>query len=408
MPQQGNDAGSLQIRPNLNKAHQSSAYKPPLSLNDLAPKTQKQPALDHPPTPPPEDEEAETMDWSPSQKALPPARTYLQAKPVPEPSPFYGRLPPAPKSQAHKLRNPTIPSSYPVPSEKENFFNRQHEIDEHDEYSEIGTEADALSRRPSVASPAFAPPRFFPQSTETDTGLESIFSRAFNIDERPHEIRSALQQSESTPRSSPRGNPVAIILRLISIFSLSISAAAWSNARKRPNSTVHIQLSSLSAAILIAFLGIMQTIQRTDYPWRWIDIIIYSSEIGFAAMIGSAIQTNTIDYDRLRLSSLILLWVMILQECLVLASKLFNTRQSSQIEQPPPSQGSNPSSQPQQQSPPTTPRTLPPESFSCFASIAPSEDLPHSKRVSRSKARIENRNTPGTNTTSKFGGLSLG
>lgn len=408
--QQGDDAGSLQMRTSLNKSHQSPAHKPPLSLNDLAPRTQGfQQALAHPPTPPPEEDEAEAMDWTPSQRPLPPAKTYLQAKPVPVPSPFYGRLPPAPKSQAHKLRNPTISSSYPVPFERENFFNRQNPIDEQDKYSEIGTEADALSRRPSVASPAFAPPRFFPpQSDEIDTGLESIFSGAFNIDETPHEVRSARQQDESTPKSSLRRNPVSIILRLIFIFSLSISVAAWSNASNSPNSTVRIHLSSLSAAILVAFLGIMLTIQRTDYPWLWIDIIIYSSEIGFAAMIGSAIQTKTIGYDRLRLPGLILLCGMILQEILVVASPLFNARQSSQTGQPPSSEGSNPSSQSQQNPPFTTPRTLPPESFSRFATIVPSEDLPHAKRVTRSKARMENFNTAGSNTASKFGGLSLG
>lgn len=406
------------MRANLNKSHQPSAGQLPLSLNDLAPlapKTQRpQSALGHPPTPPPEEEEAEAMDWTPSQKALPPARTYLQAKPAPVPSPFYGRLPPAPKSQAHKLRNPTISSSYPVPSERENFFSRQTLIDEQDEFSEIGTEADALSRRPSVASPAFAPPRFFPQSTETDTGLESIFSGAFNIDEIPHEVRSARQQNESTPKSPLRRNPVAIILRLILIFSLCISVAAWSTAPNGPNSSVRKHLSSLSAAIIVAFLGIMLTIRRTDYPWVWIDIIIYSSEIGFSAMIGSAIQTKTNGYDRLRLPGLILLCGMILHQCLDVVSQLFNTHhQSSQPEQPqPPSnQGSilSPQSQQQQQSPPTTPRTLPPDSFTRFATIVPSEDLPHSKRVTRSKARIENRtNTARTNTTPRFGGLSLG
>lgn len=406
--QQRDDAGSLQVRTNLNKSHQSSAHKAPLSLNDLAPKTQRsQPALGHPPTPPPEDDGADAMDWTPSQKALPPAKTYLQAKPVPVPSPFYGRLPPAPKSQAHKLRNPTISSSYPVPSERENFFNRRNPIDEQDEYSEIGTEVDSLSRRPSIASPAFAPPRFFPQSNEIDTGLESIFSGAFNIDETPHEVRSARQQNESTPESSVRRNPVPIILRLIFIFSLSLSAAAWSNAPNCPKLTVRMHLSSLSAAILVAFLGIMLTIQRTDDPWLWINIIIYSSEIGIAAMIGSAIQTKTIDYDRLWLPGLILLCGMILQEGFAVASPLFNTR-PSQTGQPPSSQKSNSSSQSQQQSPPTTPRTLPPESFSRFATIVPSEDLPHSKRVTRSKARIENRNTAGINTTPRLGGLSLG
>lgn len=400
------------MRANLSKSHQPSAGQPPLSLNDLAPlapRTQRlQPALGHPPTPPPEDEEAEAMDWTPSQKALPPAKTYLQAKPAPVPSPFYGRLPPAPKSQAHKLRNPTISSSYPVPSERENFFSRKNPIDEQDELSEIGTETDSLSRRPSLASPAFAPPRFFPQSTETDTGLESIFSGAFNIDEVPHEVRSARQQSESTSKPSLRRNPVAIILRLILIFSLSISVAAWSTAPIGPNSSVRNHLSSLSAAIMIAFLGIMLTIQRTDYPWLWIEIIIYSSEIGFSATIGSAIQTKTNGYDRLRLPGLILLCVMILHQCLNVALQLFNTHQSSQTGQRPSVQASILSPQSQQQSPPTTPRTLPPESFARFATIVPSEDLPHSKRVTRSRARIENRTTAGTNTTPNFGGLSLG
>lgn len=432
--QRGNDADSLQIRANLNKFHQPSAGKLPLSLNDLAPlaaKTQRlQPALGHPPTPPPDEEEAEAMDWTPSQKALPPAKTYLQAKPAPIPSPFYGRLPAAPKSQAHKLRNPTISSSYPVPSERENFFSRQTLIDEQDEFSEIGTEADALSRRPSFASTAFAPPRFFPLSTETDTGLESIFSGAFNIEEIPHEVRAARQQNESTPKSPLRRNPVAIIFRLIFIFSLCISVAAWSTAPNGPDSSVRNQLSSLSAAIMIAFLGIMLTIRRRDYPGLWIDITIYSSEICFSTMIGSSIQTNkttTNGYDRLRLPGLILLCGMILHQCLDLVSQLFintHTHQSSsqpeqqQTQPPPTNQGSSvlsPQSQQQQQqkqsSPPTTPKTtLPSDSFARFATIVPSEDLPHSKRVTRSKAaRIENNRTTTarTNTTPRFGGLSL-
>lgn len=427
--QKGDDAASLQMRANLNKSHQPSGGQLPLSLNDLAPLAPKaqrsQPALGHPPTPPPEEEEAEAMDWTPSQKALPPAKTYLQAKPAPVPSPFYGRLPPAPKSQAHKLRNPTISSSYPVPSERENFFSRQTLIDEQDEFSEIGTEADALSRRPSVASPAFAPPRFFPQSTETDTGLESIFSGTFNIDEIPPEVRSARQQNESAPKSPLRRNPVAIVLRLIFIFTLYISVAAWSTALNDPNSSLRNQLSSLSAAIMIAILGIMLTIRRRDYPWLWIEIIIYSSEICFSAMIGSAIQTNKTNngYDRLRLPGLILLCGMILHQCLDLVSQLFiNThhhQSSSQPEQPQaPSKNQGSSilsptqSQQQQQSPPTTPRTLPSsDSFARFATIVPSEDLPHSKRLTRSKAaRIENNRTTTarTNTTPRFGGLSLG
>ncbi len=398
------------MKPNSNKT-QASTYIPPFSVRDLAPTPQRlHPSLMHPPTPPPDDDETEAMDWTPSQKSLPPARSYHQPKPIPAPSPFYGEHFPAPKSQAQKSRYPAL-STYPRASsaQKENLFGRQNTVSGHDEFSELGSEAsDTSSRRPSFASPVFAHPKFFPRSAVTDTGLESLFSQTFSIAEEPREVRIARHQKGSNPQH-PLQNPTTIFVRLLSVLFLSLSVSGWVYAPFSRRLNFDPRLPSLGVPAAVASLGIWQLMWqlmlRPEYYWRWIAILVYISELCTVAFITVAAVTHSADARLLTVKALFTLCVMLLQESLIAVSQIHNASKPA-TDQFSSEDTSLPSSSQYEPHPDTTTRQQQqqPSSFSSALSIG--DDPTNTQRVTRSRSRLldSTRTTP----SSRLGGLSLG
>lgn len=303
---------------------QSSAYQRPFSVNDLAPNRPYQSPY-NPPTPPPEDNEAEAMDWTPSQQSLPPATLYRQLKPTRvEPSPFYGRLPQTPKSQAHKLRNPNQPTFQKASSaQKQNFFKRPHRQSDWDEVSELASDTESVDTRidrSEVGSPQFAPPKFFPGSDFLqDTGLESIFSQTFSIAEEPDNLNIARERRGQFNRS-PHPNPV---VQLACVLFLPISILAWWYAT-RTSLVTFLRFASLGIAVIVAGRGLLRCMQRNEDHWSWIGMLFYTSELCFTTVLGGAVklQYTNADSNGLRLIGLGLLGFMLLQESWIMFSTM--------------------------------------------------------------------------------------
>ena len=171
--------------------------KRPFSINDLAPRVQQQPTPYQPLTPPPDENDDEAMDWTPSQEtSFRPTTIYrsldsaAQQAEQSQESPFHGRLPPNIVSQNHRLRNPPNPPTFRKAStkQKEAFFNIPNKQAGRDEDSDAFSVAESTAA--DLSPMKFSSPTFFPQSDHhAETGLEDILARSFTIAEEPAEIR---------------------------------------------------------------------------------------------------------------------------------------------------------------------------------------------------------------------------
>ena len=167
----------------------------PLSINDFAPREQQPTPSYQPLTPPPDDNDDEAMDWTPSQETnFRPATVYRsldQAVQETQPSPFHGRLPPNIVSQNHRLRNPPNQPTFRKAStkQKQAFFGTPSKQIMRDTDSDVTSIAETIT---SDWSPTkFAAPKFFPESDRhAETGLEDILARSFTIAEEPAEVRA--------------------------------------------------------------------------------------------------------------------------------------------------------------------------------------------------------------------------
>lgn len=400
-------------RPDYYKT-QASAHRQTFSINNLAPSRPYQSPY-NPPTPPPDYDEVEAMDWTPSQQSLPPASLYRLPKPTRvEPSPFYGRLPQTPKSQAHKLRNPSQPTFQKASSaRKQNFFKSPRRQLNQDEVSELGSDTESVStgiNQSEVASPQFAPPKFFPRADFLqDTGLESIFSQTFSIAEEPYESSMARERQEQSNRS-PHPNSM---VKLSCVLFLSLSILAWWYATRIPSLVTLLRFASLGVAAIVAVLGLLQCIERNEDHWSWIGMLFYTSELCFATLLGGAVkmQFTNADSNGLRLVGLGLFGFMVLQESWIIFSMSSAPRRRRSKPSPPPDDSQTPKAKaktpPSKSSAANTRLSRPSTTSSALSTRPPQQNnVPSSisDRVSRSsRSRLANSPSP-----SSFGGLSLG
>lgn len=279
-----------------------------------------------------DEDEDEAMDWTPSQQALPSASTYRQLPSTRiQPSPFYGHLPPAPKSQAHLLRNPSAQPTRKTPSAPvPNPFQRPRKQPDLDELSEIGSdtaETPCTKINRSGVPVQFASPRLLPRpDSQKDTGLESIFSTTFSIAEEPHELRIA-RQEQPAHISIPR----PAYFRFLTVIVSILFTAAWLYAPYIPSWAKSFRLGSLTAAIAVAGRGLLDTISKNEQFWRWSEILVYTSELGFVTLLASAVKYPSIGADagELRAIGFGLLAAMACQECWLLYRELGDERKQN-------------------------------------------------------------------------------
>ncbi|KAI9829068.1 MAG: hypothetical protein M1832_000091 [Thelocarpon impressellum] len=220
-----------------------------------APSPRPSHSFSDPPTPPPEDLDAasDAMDWTPTQAAF--AINY-RGQPVVQPAgpafSTYARLPPAPRSQAAKLRNP--PSNVPFfktasPDEKQaGFFHKLIVQPGPPQHSAEQVAEDSMRSHAELA-----PPRFFPPAdTRADTGLEGLFDAAFSLKDAPSEVLTAQQQQRREKKSWRGGARVQTAYPPTGSSSSSGSGASVSSSR----SMVEVfAVCMLAIVVLAATLG---------------------------------------------------------------------------------------------------------------------------------------------------------
>lgn len=176
-----------------------------------------------PPTPP--EDNADSMDWTPSQPVFNPELKQVRYRTT-EPTPFYGTLPALNakglKNKAGKAQG-TGREAIGIPP---GFFDRPQK--------------SSIPPRPRERDTvAMAEPRFFPPE-KTDTGLENIFGTVFSLHDRSMDRTSSISRAEDrsatdTPRTANnepqqlQGNkhPSPAVFSGISFFLLLIAVTAW-------------------------------------------------------------------------------------------------------------------------------------------------------------------------------------
>lgn len=269
--------------PDLNLVDKDS-FQPPkkvlsrperqFTIDRLAPRAEAQ----APPSPPDSDDEddgrpdIEGMDWEPlpsqphftsrsntsamhtKPEAAPSFAHRVEPPGIPNPSPFYGRLPPAPRSQESKLRNKANapPTTFkPVSdAEKADWFRKlrlsspafpaagvqpptQDHLDTgHGRDGVVGRLEDDEARTLRLAAPKWtlASDR---EETLRGTGLEDLFGTSFKIRDEPGVASSSAaavvadgEQEKRTSRRLLRG----LLLCLLPVV-VGVGVFAWQSGR---------------------------------------------------------------------------------------------------------------------------------------------------------------------------------
>ena len=265
---------------------------PPYSVNQFRPSSDRIYRPRHNPrTLPPEDNDK--MDWTPTQGSFQPVASahgqrYPQTSdPQTQPSPFYGRLPPAPICLAHKLRNPpNRPTFHKTPPKvQENFFKN---------VTGRSSTLDGQGKPTKAAAdyPEMAPPRFFPKSaTLSDTGLESLFAGVFSLNDEPSEVRTARQAQEAQDPSHylREPPPEAAIRRKFSILLLFLATLAWTSVEMSSSMAVATQVAALFIAAAVAGKNLVEAMNMNKAFWSVSDILLFTCELAAAISLTSAV-----------------------------------------------------------------------------------------------------------------------
>ncbi|KMU88616.1 hypothetical protein CIHG_06554 [Coccidioides immitis H538.4] len=188
---------------------------------------------------------------------------------APAPSPFQGQLPPAPKPPSWQLRNPN-----PQPPEKSavnppNPFHTAPTL--HPSSSAPQKNSDVTK----LADMVMAPPRFFPQSDlQAETGLESLFDKAFSIADSP-----ARAERGSAGKTVGRDIAVNKPLHVLKGIVLAVCFVLWTGSQSFawPKSTIETVVLGLS--FLVAGFSLLDLLMRPMVQWKMTDIFLSLIEL---------------------------------------------------------------------------------------------------------------------------------
>lgn len=197
------------------------------------------------PSPGPAQDMEDSMDWepinqpspirpthtaqTPAASAIPPFLRPAASMATGEKSPFTGRLPPAPMSPAHRLRNPPPPPQFkPTPlSQQRDFFKKMglssasvpslskkptvtEDHDDEDSPRKPASYISSVDRNRTKDHFELHPAKWTLQSdmeaAEKGTGLEDMFTSSFNIADpmTPKSARRSAAQSPASPAAEQR------------------------------------------------------------------------------------------------------------------------------------------------------------------------------------------------------------
>ncbi|KAK2763906.1 hypothetical protein FQN54_009525 [Arachnomyces sp. PD_36] len=270
---------------------QSTPIPQRFPINSLAPQPTPSQGPFNPPTPPPEIiDDSDAMDWTPSQFSLQPNHSITRLtreQPVPGPSPFHGQLPAAPNPPAWQIRRTQNGQTPQPPTEtpKPNPFNR----------GPVGFTPQGAPHGEPASDTPFAPPKFFPpKDFNTDTGLESLFDKAFTIADQPADVQNTRWQLMANAGNHPSFTHTPDIKsHSLKFCLLSCSSLAWYFTEQRAVNNKHVEIMSLAVACLVAGFSLLETLKKPVALRRVSDIIISLVELVASAYLGGSIPRGS-------------------------------------------------------------------------------------------------------------------
>ncbi|OAP54342.1 hypothetical protein AYL99_11443 [Fonsecaea erecta] len=260
--------------PSLERQDIPRAPNQPFNIENLA--TPRRPDYQawNPPTPPPDN--AEAMDWTPSQSTFQPELKQIRYTSI-GPTPFHGTIPALNAKGVLKNQNQgrTGREAIGLPP---GFFDKSQK-------------SLLPARQTGTASEAIAQPKFFGHERQVDTGLESIFDSVFSLQD------SSLQQPESgstsdvkssgtTPAKEPSHHrpkerdalPALKLFSCLSFLSLVVGLAAWIfEAAVRPN-TSQLGYYTVLFSASVPFSRLMTIPFSHGIPGQTAKILLYTFE----------------------------------------------------------------------------------------------------------------------------------
>lgn len=321
----------------------------PFSITDLAPQNQRNPPVYHPPTPPPDENDSEAMDWTPSQetKVLRPStlyRTLNAESQQPQPISYRGKLPAEALGQSSSLRNPT---NQPVARRGTEMRNREHfktpkkyAIRDSSDESPFVTpyEPSLASGSPDLSPVKFAQPRFFPHTDREDLGLESLMANNFSLAEEPHEVRARQRQGKREDETQFNlGHVYAQWHGLATLLLLALSYTLWSSTPIPSLAAfrMHLRLAAMGIAALVILKHLLPAINCKDHIRNVSDVILLALELGTTIILGATLRHRAAtspsedSIGPLETPGTILIATLVVQEALMLYSGGWHRRTSN-------------------------------------------------------------------------------
>jgi hypothetical protein len=279
-------------------------------------------------------DDQEAMEWtsqesqSSQHRAFQPARAprqsqlFSQAPVAPDPSPFwYKGLPPAPISQAHRLRNPpNAPRLQPRSQEaKTNFFNR---ITGREPISNTvlaitqKEEVDDVFSTPRRVEVEFAQPKFFPPATsDAVTGLSDMFEQSFTLKPDKTEVQEQAEKTRTSVWNSAAGKR-----HILTTLTLLVALLGWNYSFTHPE--LHAMKVPLGVMIVCAVIGLRSTTDCFLASWSEKKPSLFSSasalfaalQVFGAAYAISEIVAGRAEGDACQAQGTLLVGSMVVQE----------------------------------------------------------------------------------------------
>ena len=412
-----------QLNSNTSQVYSSTQL---FSIKDLGPPTQQTyQTLYQPPTPPPDEDHDEVMDWTPTQQPLRSTSSYRDSHLTPQlqPPDFRGYLSQSIVSPVHRLPNSVHQPISPTKKQMAFTFKTSNNraLQDADSVSDVGTEYEP-SLVETLSPPKFVDPRFFPKSDfRAETGLESLFTSTFSLAEEPPEIRASHQrngQSQSLDKNQKLLPKLyAQWSRALIVFLLVACYMFWTYIPK-PSLLAYQQrfrFAALGTASLVTIRSLVVSMRKAKKRWSLSDLLLFGSELLALVSLGAILRepsTHPLSAARRRTLDMIgsmLMAVMVLQEIWMFCFEIWNG-ETKDI--PPPSGPAAPNyestSQKSDRQPPSY-RTR--DAFSennpsstAHSQLAPQLSNTSAQHSARSKTKVESSLGNG----SGLGSLSLG
>lgn len=318
-------------------SNEPTSYIQAFPITNLAPVSQQAyPPPYNPPTPPPDDE-PDAMDWTPTQSSFQPAPIHSisqKAQITSTASPFYGRIPSAPQSQAQRLRNPqNQPSFRKTPAEKQqNFFDSMTRRVSPQQYPQ---NPERL-HNDSETNFEMAPPKFFPRDdSATDTVLVSLFDSAFSLKDEPPEIQAARERQQQLSYRPESWQDRGAWARIGGICSLGAAWLLWKAAGTMPSLALYFRLGALGVSATVACFALLEATGKSKAFWSLSDMLLFVTELAASVFLVSMASTQDIMPDAYETLGMILFGGMMVQEMVGFVSSQKHLPRQSTATAPP-------------------------------------------------------------------------